>query len=224
MLNGTHWFPLTIHRRKHDSALAFSYAAFTTRFPLKKSKISLAPLMTSHSPQTAQDVIDLITPPRPSDFDLPWLVSQNTLVVLIFFLWTGNLFNFSFSKRTNSLGVMILSTSFNFFFSFPLWLYTAPALCVIDIFKMFLMLLTAPQGLKIHTINIFKYQIFLTGFRWAKIFHHGATKTPIVGNPAKLISNGQLLLKKLRNNDKTLCSCLSYNIIPNLGLFSLLMF
>ena len=90
-------------------------------------------------------------------------------------------------------------------------LKSAPALCVIDIFEMFLMLLTAPQGLKIHTINIFKYQIFLTGFRWAKIFHHGATKTPIVGNPAKPISNDQLLLKKLRNNDKTLCSSLSYN-------------
>ena len=80
---------------------------------------------------------------------------------------------------------------------------------------MFLMLLTASQGLKIHTINIFKYQIFLTGFRWAKIFRHGATKIPIVDNPAKPISNDQLLLKKLRNNEKTLCSSLSYNIIPN---------
>ena len=46
-------------------------------------------------------------------------------------------------------------------------------------------------------------------------------KTPIVGNPAKPISNDQLLLKKLRNNEKTLCSCLSYNIITNLGIFSL---
>ena len=131
MLNGTNWFPLTIHRRKHDSALAFSYAAFTTRFPLKKSKISLAPLMTSHSPQTAQDVFDLITPLRPSDFDLPWLVSQNTSVVFILFFGTGNFFNFSFSKRSNAQGVIILSTSFNFFFSFPFWLFTAPALCAL---------------------------------------------------------------------------------------------
>ena len=87
---------------------------------------------------------------------------------------------------------------------------SAPALCVIDIFEIFL-LLTAPEVLKIHTINIFKYQIFLPGFRWAKIFRHRATKTPIVGNPAKPISNDQLLLKNLRNNDKTLCSSLSYN-------------
>ena len=46
-------------------------------------------------------------------------------------------------------------------------------------------------------------------------------KTPVVGNPAKPISNDQLLLKKLRNNEKTLCSSLSYNIMTNLGLFSL---
>ena len=81
-----------------------------------------------------------------------------------------------------------------------------------------LILLTAPQGLKIHTINIFKYQIFLTGFRWAKIFRHGATRTSFMSNPAKSINNDQLLLKKLRNNEKTLCSSLSYNIITNLGL------
>ena len=46
-------------------------------------------------------------------------------------------------------------------------------------------------------------------------------KTPVVGNPAKPISNDQLLLKKLWNNEKTLCSSLSYNMITNLGLFSL---
>ena len=41
-----------------------------------------------------------------------------------------------------------------------------------------------------------------------------------MGNPAKPVSNDQLLLKKLRNNEKTLCSSLSHNIITNLGLFS----
>ena len=41
------------------------------------------------------------------------------------------------------------------------------------------------------------------------------------GQPYKTESNDQLLLKKLRNNDKTLCSSLSYNIITNVGLFSL---
>ena len=49
----------------------------------------------------------------------------------------------------------------------------------------------------------------------SKDFRNGAMKTPIVDNPAKPISNDQLLLKKLRNNEKTLCSSLSYNIIPN---------
>ena len=100
-------------------------------------------------------------------------------------------------------------------------LKSAPALCIVDFLEMFLMLLTAPQGLNIHTINIFKYQTFLTGFKWAKIFRHCAMKTPVVGNPAKPISNDQLLLKKLRNNEKTLCSSLSYNIMTNIGLFSL---
>ena len=57
-------------------------------------------------------------------------------------------------------------------------LKSAPALCAFDFLEMLLMLLTAPQGLKIHTINIFKYQIFLTGFRWAKIFGHGAQQKP----------------------------------------------
>ena len=45
-------------------------------------------------------------------------------------------------------------------------------------------------------------------------------KTRIVGNPAKPISNDQLLLKKLRNNEKTLCSSLIYNIVTNVDLFS----
>ena len=72
-------------------------------------------------------------------------------------------------------------------------LKSVPALCAVDFLGMFLMFLTVPQGLKIHTLNIFKYEIFLAGFKWAKIFRHGATKTPVVGNPAKPISNDQLL-------------------------------
>ena len=50
-------------------------ADLTTKVFLKKGIDSSAFLMTRRSPQTAGDAKDLTTPPKPSDFNLPWLVS-----------------------------------------------------------------------------------------------------------------------------------------------------
>ena len=47
----------------------------TTKVFLKKGIDSSAFLMTRRSPQTARDAKDLRTPPKPPDFNLPWLVS-----------------------------------------------------------------------------------------------------------------------------------------------------
>ena len=101
-------------------------------------------------------------------------------------------------KKTNSLLVWnssenVLQGNPKFSVTAQRKLKSAPALCIVDFLEMFQMLLAASQGLKIHTTNLSKYQVFLTGFRWAKIFRQSAIKTPIEGNPTKPVSNDQLL-------------------------------